>query len=326
MNFFADKMVLIWTNPIGLCLFLHLLVGLKSQIQFKTKFNSVPIKEPKKISSSTLSFLDQASQFRSVFFKKRKPKLSPFKSAKFPFGEELSTVAGKQEIPSSVTERKHNEVSDILANETSTEATVRVAESIHDEEDKSPNSYELDSESATEIIFDGSVKTADLPVTSSTVKASRGFLNEKHRNLFQRPRSSLLASSRGKKKKDPFLDKVNKSPDVKFSNNEVTSTEESSNESFNVTDFYGSTTEIKAKPLNENLEHSQRPKASLSIGKTDRVSTASSFMKSSDPPSRATLVQKVSNSVEEEFILEMMKDVFLDTLKQAEANSRQDLG
>ena len=319
MIFFADKMVLIWTNPIGLCLFLHLLVGLKSQIQFKTKFNSVPIKEPKKISSSTLSFLDQASQFRSVFFKKRKPKLSPFKSAKFPFGEEPSTVAGKHEISSSVTEREHNEVSDILANETSTEATVRVAESIHDEEEKSSNSNELDSESATEIILGGSVKTGDLSGTSSAVKASRGFLNEKHRSLFHRPRSSIFPPSRGKTKKDPFLDKVSKSPDVKFSNNAVTSTEGSSNESFNAT-------EIEAKPLDENLELSQRPEALLSIGKTGRVSTASSFMKSSDPASRATLVQEVSNSIEEEFILEMMKDVFLDTPKQAEANSRQDLG
>ena len=117
-DFFPDNlnMVLLWNNPIGLCLFLHLLAGFKSQIKFKTKFNSVPITEPKKISSSSLSFDDQAEVFRSVFFQKRKPRLSLFKSAKFPFGAEPSPATEKPEIPSSVSREQGSkkDKSDIL--------------------------------------------------------------------------------------------------------------------------------------------------------------------------------------------------------------------
>ena len=367
-------MVLLWTNPIGFCLFLHLLAGFKSQIKFKTKFNSVPITEPKKISSLPLNFDDQAEVFRSVFFQKRKPRLSLFKSAKFPFGAEPSPATEKPEIPSSVS-REHKDVSDVLVDEKSTEAsTVGV-----DEQKKSS------SESTTELSLDGSTKTADLQGTASVVKANTRFLKE---NLFQRPRSSLLASSRGKKrkvssffrsgeqprselsnssfqgkeskqaspitetseslneslsvptsslvantkvimKKGPFLDKVEKTPDVKFSNDEATATEGSPKESFGATDLSRSPTEVEAKHLNENLFRPQKSSVlALSRGKTPAVTTASSFRRSSITPSRATLVQG-SNSIKDEveekedIIAEMMKDVFLDTLKQTEANSGQ---
>ena len=401
-------MVQIWTNPIGLCLFLHLLAGVQSQIQFKTKFNSAPITEPKKISSSTPSFVDQASQFRSVLFQKRKPKLSLFKSAKFPFGAEASPAT--EEIPSSVTERK-KEVSDVLLDETSREpeTTTRVHD---DEEEKSSNVFST--ESTTELVLDGSTKTPDLQETSSVVKASTRFLNE---NLFQRPRSSLLASSRGKRRKvssflksgvparsdlpkpafpvkesrievsptaassfrspnkslaapsspvventrptvgftkqDPLLEKVNKTRDVKFSNVQVTTTEGSLNESFNATDLSRPTTEVKAKPLKENLFQPRKSLLlALSRGKTVTETTTSALRRSSKTPSRATPsraaqsraapsraapsrttpsgttpsrttpsrttpVQGVSNSVEEEdIIVEMMRDVLLDTLTQ----------
>jgi len=412
-------MAQIWTNPIGLCLFLHLLAGaVQSQIQFKTKFNSAPIIEPKKISSSTPSFVDQASQFRSVLFQKRKPQLSLFKSAKFPFGAEASTTA-TEEVPSSVTERE-KEVSDVLLDETSTEpeATTRV----HDDDEEEKSSNVFSPESTTELFLDGSTKTPDVQGTSSVVKASTRFLND---NLFQRPRSSLLASSRGKNRKvstflrsgdharsdlpklafpvkeskivvspttassfrssespnrslavpsssvventrltvgltkqDPFLDKVNHTRDVKFSNDEVTTTEGSPNVSFNATDLSRSSTEVKVKPLKENLF--QPRKSSLlafSRGKTVTVTTTSALRRSSKTPSRTTSsraspsttspsrtspsrtsssrtspsrtstsrstpVQGVSNSVEEEdIIVEMMRDVLLDTLKQDVGNA-----
>ena len=377
-------MVLVWTNPVGLCLLLHLLVGLKSQIQFKTKFNPVPIKEPKKISASSLSFVDQASQFRSAFFQKRKPKLSPlsqFKIEKFPSGEEPFSAAGTQEIPSSssVTEREDNEVSDVLVDETSAEAsavvttTVRAADSFHEDEEKSSSANVSNSEPTTDIVLDGSVKTAALPGTSSTVKSNKRFLNENLRNLFQRPRSSLLPSYRGKKtslttklsssitssevpsnttgptKKDdiihvpsssvaedirpttvllekvPLLDKVSQTPDVELSSNKEKKTEAGLNKSFNASHLSGSTTQVKARHRNEYLDLSHRQRSSLlasfSRGKTGIVSRASS----QKPPRIA--VQEVSDSVEEDIIVEMMEDVLLDALKQADANgSRQDPG
>lgn len=326
-------MVQFWTNPFGLCLFLHLFAGFQSQIQFKTKFKSAPITEPKKISSSTLSFVDQASQFRSVFFQKRKPKL--FKSAKFPFGAEASPAT--EDIPALVTEREE-EVSD----EASADATTTVRD---DEEVKFSNVERT--ESTTELFLDG-----DLQGASSVVKV-----------LFQRPKSSLLASSRGKNRKASFfrsgdhprsdlskssfleskrassfnrssespnkalpsssvventrptiglmkLDKVIQTGEVlKFSNDEVTTTEGSIKESFNLS---RSTPEVKAKPQKSSL-------LAFSGGKTVTVTTASSLRRTSETPSITTPVQGVSNSVEEEeedFILEMMAEVFLDSLKQ----------
>ena len=179
---------------LSLCLCLVLVAGCQSQLKFRTKFNSAPTKDLKRVTSP--SFEDQASQFRRVFFNRRRPKEAVLRSTT------SSTTRDRDDFDFQGTLEKevsnpgvNNESKRVEVKETLVDATTEATTASVDEEITSNVSSILEKMKLSEIKVSAIEKNPRQPAASArNVSEVKEDVKAIRNNNFQRPQFSPLSS------------------------------------------------------------------------------------------------------------------------------------
>ena len=178
---------------LSLCLCLVLVAGCQSQLKFRTKFNSAPTNDLKRVTSP--SFEDQASQFRRVFFNRRRPKEAVLRSTT------SSTTRDRDDFDFQGTLEKgsnpgvNNESKRVEVKETLVDATTEATTASVDEEITTNVSSILEKMKLSEIKVSAIEKNPLQPVASArNVSEVKEDVKAIRNNNFQRPRFSPLSS------------------------------------------------------------------------------------------------------------------------------------
>ena len=179
---------------LSLCLCLVLVAGCQSQLKFRTKFNSAPTKDLKRVTSP--SFEDQASQFRRVFFNRRRPKEAVLRSTTSSTTRDRDdfdfqgTLEKEVSNPGVNNESKRVEVKETLVDATTEATTANVGEEITTNVSSILKKMKL-----SEFKVSAIDKNPRQPVASArNVSEVKEDVKAIRNNNFQRPQFSPLSS------------------------------------------------------------------------------------------------------------------------------------